>query len=56
LSGLTPPSGCFSFIRLRPDSDGCYGRLQAIDLQTRETVWTVSRRAPQLHFDFSSSS
>jgi alcohol dehydrogenase (cytochrome c) len=33
-------------IRPRPDSDGKYGRLQAIDLRTRETVWTVRSRAP----------
>jgi alcohol dehydrogenase (cytochrome c) len=34
-------------IRPRPDSDGNYGRLQAIDLATRETVWTARQRAPQ---------
>ena len=34
-------------IRPRPDSDGNYGRLQAIDLETRETVWTTRQRAPQ---------
>lgn len=34
-------------IRPHPDSDGKYGRLQAIDVQTRETVWTARRRAPQ---------
>jgi alcohol dehydrogenase (cytochrome c) len=34
-------------IRPRPDSDGNYGRLQAIDLDTRETVWTTRQRAPQ---------
>jgi alcohol dehydrogenase (cytochrome c) len=34
-------------IRPRPDSDGNYGRLQAIDLDTRKTVWTVRSRAPQ---------
>jgi alcohol dehydrogenase (cytochrome c) len=33
-------------IRPRPDSDGKYGRLQAIDLETRTTVWTVRGRAP----------
>ncbi len=33
-------------IRPRPDSDGNYGRLQAIDLDTRKTVWTVRSRAP----------
>ena len=34
-------------IRPRPDGDGNYGRLQAIDLETRETVWTTRQRAPQ---------
>ncbi|HEU4618924.1 MAG TPA: PQQ-binding-like beta-propeller repeat protein [Gammaproteobacteria bacterium] len=34
-------------IRPRPDSDGKYGRLEAIDLETREAVWTVRQRAPQ---------
>jgi alcohol dehydrogenase (cytochrome c) len=33
-------------IRPRPDSDGKYGRLQAIDLETRKTVWTARTRAP----------
>jgi alcohol dehydrogenase (cytochrome c) len=34
-------------IRPRPDSDGKYGRQQALDLETRETVWTARQRAPQ---------
>ncbi len=34
-------------IRARPDSDGRYGRIQAIDLVTRETLWTQRQRAPQ---------
>ncbi|MBN1238297.1 MAG: PQQ-binding-like beta-propeller repeat protein [Gammaproteobacteria bacterium] len=34
-------------IRPRPDSDGNYGRLQAIDVATGETVWTARQRAPQ---------
>jgi alcohol dehydrogenase (cytochrome c) len=34
-------------IRPRPDSDGNYGRLQAIDLKTLETVWVSRQRAPQ---------
>jgi alcohol dehydrogenase (cytochrome c) len=34
-------------IRPRPDSDGRYGRIQAIDLATRETLWTQRQRAPQ---------
>jgi alcohol dehydrogenase (cytochrome c) len=34
---------------LRPpqNSDGKYGRLQAVNLETRKTVWTVRQRAPQ---------
>jgi len=31
----------------RPESDGRYGRLQAINLETRTTVWTERQRAPQ---------
>jgi alcohol dehydrogenase (cytochrome c) len=34
-------------IRPRLDSDGRYGRIQAIDLETRETLWTARQRAPQ---------
>jgi alcohol dehydrogenase (cytochrome c) len=34
-------------VRPRPDSDGNYGRLQAINLETRKTVWTTRQRAPQ---------
>jgi alcohol dehydrogenase (cytochrome c) len=34
-------------IRPRLDSDGRYGRIQAIDLTTRETLWTERQRAPQ---------
>src|SRR6266853_3213562 len=34
-------------VRPRPNSDGNYGRLQAINLETRKTVWTVRQRAPQ---------
>jgi alcohol dehydrogenase (cytochrome c) len=33
-------------IRPRPDSDGKYGRLQALDLATRKPVWTVRQREP----------
>jgi alcohol dehydrogenase (cytochrome c) len=33
-------------IRPRPDSDGKYGRLQALDLVTRKPLWTVRQRAP----------
>jgi alcohol dehydrogenase (cytochrome c) len=32
--------------RLRPDSDGKFGRVQAIDLATGKVVWTDRRRAP----------
>jgi alcohol dehydrogenase (cytochrome c) len=34
-------------VRPRPDSDGNYGRLQAINLETRKTLWTTRQRAPQ---------
>ena len=34
-------------IRPRPDSDGNFGRLQAIDLATGENLWVVRQRAPQ---------
>jgi alcohol dehydrogenase (cytochrome c) len=30
----------------RPDSDGRYGRVQAIDLKTRKTRWIAAQRAP----------
>ena len=40
-------SGVSWTLRPRPDSDGRYGRLQAIDLETRETVWTDRQRAPR---------
>jgi alcohol dehydrogenase (cytochrome c) len=40
-------SGVNSTIRPRPDSDGKYGRFQAINLMTREVVWTQRQRAPQ---------
>jgi alcohol dehydrogenase (cytochrome c) len=33
-------------VRPRPDSDGNYGRLQAINLETRKTMWTTRHRAP----------
>jgi alcohol dehydrogenase (cytochrome c) len=33
-------------IRPRPDSDGKYGRLEALDLVSRKPVWTVRQRAP----------
>jgi len=34
-------------LRPRPDSDGKYGRMEAINLLTREVVWTERQRAPQ---------
>ena len=34
-------------LRPRPDSDGKYGRLQAINLETKRTLWTARQRAPQ---------
>jgi alcohol dehydrogenase (cytochrome c) len=34
-------------IRPRPDSDGLFGRVQAIDLATGSTVWMARQRAPQ---------
>lgn len=34
-------------IRPRPDSDGKFGRLQAIDLASGQPVWTARQRAPQ---------
>jgi alcohol dehydrogenase (cytochrome c) len=34
-------------VRPRPDSDGKYGRLEAINLVTREVAWTNRQRAPQ---------
>ena len=40
-------SGVNWTLRPRPDSDGRYGRLQAINLETRETEWMVRQRAPQ---------
>lgn len=34
-------------LRPRPGSDGRYGRLQAINLDTKKTIWTERQRAPQ---------
>ena len=34
-------------LRPRPDSDGKYGRVQAINLETRQSVWIERQRAPQ---------
>lgn len=33
-------------IRPRPDSDGNYGRLEALDVATRKPLWTVRQHAP----------
>src|SRR5579871_6674535 len=33
-------------VRPRPDSDGKYGRVQAVNMMTREVVWTERHRAP----------
>jgi len=43
--GLT--SGVRFTIRPRPDTDGRYGRIQAVDLNTRKTLWIQRQRAPQ---------
>jgi alcohol dehydrogenase (cytochrome c) len=34
-------------LRPRPDSDGNYGRIQAVNVETKQTVWTMRQRAPQ---------
>jgi alcohol dehydrogenase (cytochrome c) len=34
-------------LRPRADSDGKYGRVQAVNLETRKVVWTNRQRAPQ---------
>jgi len=34
-------------LRPRPDSDGKYGRLEAINMETRKPVWTERHRAPE---------
>jgi alcohol dehydrogenase (cytochrome c) len=33
-------------VRPRPDSDGKYGRLEALNLETRKVAWIVRQRAP----------
>jgi alcohol dehydrogenase (cytochrome c) len=40
-------SGVKWSLRPRPDSDGKYGRVEAINLETRKVVWTDRQRAPQ---------
>jgi alcohol dehydrogenase (cytochrome c) len=34
-------------LRPLPNSDGKYGRIQAVNLATRQTLWTMRQRAPQ---------
>ena len=34
-------------VRPRPESDGSYGRIEAINLETQETEWIARQRAPQ---------
>jgi alcohol dehydrogenase (cytochrome c) len=34
-------------LRPRPDSDGRYGRIQAVNVETRKVAWTARQRAPQ---------
>jgi alcohol dehydrogenase (cytochrome c) len=40
-------SGVNWFIRARPDSDGKFGRIEAINLETKKVVWIDRQRAPQ---------
>jgi alcohol dehydrogenase (cytochrome c) len=40
-------SGVRWTIRPRPDSDGQYGRLEAINLETKQVVWITRQHAPQ---------
>ncbi len=39
-------TGYRPLLRPRPDSDGKYGRVEAINMLTREVVWTERHRAP----------
>ena len=39
-------SGVHWTLRARPDTDGKYGRLEAINLETRKVVWIDRQRAP----------
>ena len=34
-------------LRPRPDSDGKYGRVQAVNVETKKTIWMMRQRAPQ---------
>jgi alcohol dehydrogenase (cytochrome c) len=48
IGGRGPLSSGYTWgVRPRPDADGKYGRLQAIQLDTRKTMWTTRQRAPQ---------
>lgn len=40
-------SGVNWFIRPRPDSDGNFGRVEALNLETKKVLWTDRQRAPQ---------
>jgi len=40
-------SGVNWFIRLRPDSDGKIGRVEAWNLETKKVLWVERQRAPQ---------
>ena len=40
-------SGVRWTLRARPDSDGNFGRMEAVNLLTKEVVWTERQRAPQ---------
>ena len=39
-------SGVRWTVRPRPESDGKYGRLQALNLETKKTAWVARQRAP----------
>jgi alcohol dehydrogenase (cytochrome c) len=41
-------SGVNWFIRPRPDSDGNYGRVEALNLETKKVLWIDRQRAPQM--------
>ncbi len=40
-------SGVNWFIRPRPDSDGKFGRVEALNLETKKVLWIDRQRAPQ---------
>jgi alcohol dehydrogenase (cytochrome c) len=40
-------SGYNWFIRARPESDGKFGRVEALSLQTKQAVWIDRQRAPE---------